>query len=153
MVDLARKISRNFGLGEFLRSSTADSDSELRLLQLHPPAEVIENIAYLTETVLQPLRDTLGQPIRISSGYRSPELNRLVGGSIRSQHCLGEAVDCQLSNLFSVDPESRSIRERIRTRITSNINRQLRANLHPNYYVFALACLEIDALPIDQLIH
>ena len=40
------------------------------------------------------MRDALG-PIRVSSGYRSKELNRAIGGSSRSQHCKGEALDLQ----------------------------------------------------------
>ena len=40
------------------------------------------------------MRDSLG-PIRITSGYRSPELNRAIGGSNKSQHCKGEALDLQ----------------------------------------------------------
>jgi hypothetical protein len=40
------------------------------------------------------MRDELG-PIRISSGYRSPKLNRSIGGSKKSQHCKGEALDLQ----------------------------------------------------------
>ena len=48
----------------------------------------------LVEKVLDPLREALGEPIRITSGYRSPELNRLVGGVPTSQHLKGEAADC-----------------------------------------------------------
>ena len=40
------------------------------------------------------MRDKLG-PIRVTSGYRSPKLNRAIGGSTKSQHCKGEAVDLQ----------------------------------------------------------
>ena len=51
-------------------------------------------LAALVEKVLDPLREALGEPIRITSGYRSPELNRLVGGVPTSQHLKGEAADC-----------------------------------------------------------
>ena len=44
--------------------------------------------------IIQPMRDELG-PIRITSGYRSPSLNRAIGGSSKSQHCKGEALDLQ----------------------------------------------------------
>jgi len=40
------------------------------------------------------LRDAIG-PVRISSGYRSPALNRAIGGSNKSQHCKGQALDLQ----------------------------------------------------------
>jgi hypothetical protein len=46
------------------------------------------------EKVFEPLREELG-PIRVSSFYRSPELNRAIGGSKNSQHCTGEAIDLQ----------------------------------------------------------
>ena len=48
----------------------------------------------IVDILLQPLRDALG-PIRISSGYRNPSLNRAIGGSSKSQHCKGEALDLQ----------------------------------------------------------
>lgn len=51
-------------------------------------------LAALVEKVLDPLREALGEPIRITSGYRSPEVNRLVGGVSTSQHVKGEAADC-----------------------------------------------------------
>ena len=46
------------------------------------------------DNLIQPLRDSIG-PIRISSGYRNPSLNRAIGGSVSSQHCKGEALDIQ----------------------------------------------------------
>jgi hypothetical protein len=49
---------------------------------------------YLVDNLIQPLRDAVG-PIRVSSGYRNPELNRAIGGSRSSQHCKGEALDLQ----------------------------------------------------------
>ena len=48
----------------------------------------------LISNLIQPMRDELG-PIRISSGYRNPSLNRAIGGSRSSQHCKGEALDLQ----------------------------------------------------------
>ena len=59
-----------------------------------PDAVATANIRRLVERLLQPLRDRLGEPIAILSGYRSDELNRLVGGVPSSQHRLGEAADC-----------------------------------------------------------
>ena len=52
-------------------------------------------IANLVTNVLQPVRDKLGFPMTITSGYRSPALNRLVGGESTSQHLKGEAADIQ----------------------------------------------------------
>jgi hypothetical protein len=48
----------------------------------------------LIRDLIQPIRDAIG-PIRISSGYRNPQLNRAIGGSTKSQHCKGEALDLQ----------------------------------------------------------
>ena len=48
----------------------------------------------IVSNLVQPMRDYLG-PIRITSGYRSPALNRAIGGSSKSQHCKGEALDLQ----------------------------------------------------------
>ena len=48
--------------------------------------------------VLQPLRDFLGKPVVISSGYRSEEVNKAVGGVKRSQHLRGEAADIHVEN-------------------------------------------------------
>ena len=54
----------------------------------------MENTKRIVSVLLQPLRNSLG-PIRISSGYRNPSLNRAIGGSSKSQHCKGEALDIQ----------------------------------------------------------
>lgn len=63
-----------------------------------------ENLKSLSETCLEPAREALG-PIRISSGYRSPILNAVIGGALSSQHMRGEASDIipikvVLSDLF-----------------------------------------------------
>ena len=57
------------------------------------PVEVISNLQNLCQQVLQPLRDHLGVPVVITSGYRCRALNRLVGGVPNSQHIKGEAAD------------------------------------------------------------
>ena len=59
---------------------------------------VIENLKALCMEVLQPLRDFLGKPVVISSGYRCPELNKAVGGVKNSQHMKGEAADIHVEN-------------------------------------------------------
>jgi uncharacterized protein YcbK (DUF882 family) len=51
----------------------------------------------LTENILQPVRDKFG-PIRITSGYRCPEVNKLAGGSKTSNHVLGFAADIEPIN-------------------------------------------------------
>lgn len=56
-----------------------------------PEAE--RNLTALVSAVLDPLRERWGRPITVTSGYRSPQLNRLVGGAPDSQHTKGEAAD------------------------------------------------------------
>ena len=84
------RLSKNFVLSEITRSNTAN-----RLgIDNEPTKKDLENIQRLITNILQPMRDALG-PIRISSGYRNKELNVAIGGSSRSQHCKGEALDIQ----------------------------------------------------------
>ena len=84
------RLSKNFTLKELTRSNTA-----LRLgIDNEPSKEGIYKLTLLATEVLQPLRDCLGA-LRITSGFRSPELNKAIGGSTKSQHCKYEAVDLQ----------------------------------------------------------
>lgn len=77
-------------LSEVTRSNTA------KRLNINntPNEEHLHNLENLIRDLIQPMRDAIG-PIRISSGYRNPELNRAVSGSRKSQHCKGEALDVQ----------------------------------------------------------
>jgi len=84
------KLSKNFALSEITHSNTAK-----RLgIENEPTEKHLQNMQHLVDDLLQPLRDAVG-PIRISSGYRNPSLNRAIGGSRSSQHCKGEALDLQ----------------------------------------------------------
>ena len=83
------KLSKNFTLAEMCRSKKA---KELRIKNVPSPKEVAR-LKVLCEKVLQPLRDYMGEPVIINSGYRSPELNKKVGGVRDSQHLIGEAAD------------------------------------------------------------
>ena len=83
------RLSEHFSLEEFIFSQTAT-----RLgINNTPPADALAKMIILCEEVLEPLREKIGKPIIITSGYRSPELNKAIGGSHHSQHCKGEAAD------------------------------------------------------------
>lgn len=84
------KLTENLTLLEATKSNTA---TRLGIDNTPPPA-IIERMVETAEKIFQPLRDALG-PIRVSSFYRSPDLNRAIGGSKSSQHCKGEAIDMQ----------------------------------------------------------
>lgn len=83
-------ISKNFSYSEFQASDTA---KRYGIANTITSWEVRDSINALVSAVLQPLRDAWGKPLRINSGYRCPELNKLVGGVATSQHCKGEAAD------------------------------------------------------------
>lgn len=59
------------------------------------PPTVQENIVALVEDVLEPVRERLGKPITVNSGFRCPIHNATVGGVANSQHIRGEACDCR----------------------------------------------------------
>jgi zinc D-Ala-D-Ala carboxypeptidase len=59
----------------------------------NPNAEQMENMIAIAEEVFEPLRAYVGGPIKINSFFRSPELNKAIGGSTKSQHCHGQAID------------------------------------------------------------
>jgi hypothetical protein len=83
------QLSRNFSLAEFVASPTA-----MRLgIENVPTERDIENLRMLCVCFLQPLRDILGYPVYINSGFRCAELNRAVNGAVNSQHMKGEASD------------------------------------------------------------
>ena len=58
-----------------------------------PTKEHKENMIKLAEEIFEPLRAYVGGPIKINSFYRSPKLNKAIGGSAKSQHCRGQAID------------------------------------------------------------
>ena len=86
------KLSRNFTLQEMVATSHGK-------LQDTPTLEVIQNLQKLCVHVLQPLRDTVGAPVYINSGYRSKKLNAKVGGVPNSRHLLGKAADIHCDNM------------------------------------------------------
>lgn len=83
---------RYFTIGEFTRSETADKYGINNRL---PSIRESDNIRRLVLNVLDPLREAYGKPIHVTSGYRCPRLNALVGGSKTSDHMTGCAADIQ----------------------------------------------------------
>jgi hypothetical protein len=82
-------LSKNLSLAEVTKSNTAK-----RLgIDNTPDDWTIENLRAVAGEVFQPVRSAFGCPIYVSSGYRSEELNRAIGGSVRSQHIQGRALD------------------------------------------------------------
>ena len=88
---MVMKLSKNFTLEEMVATSH-------RKLQDTPTLGVIQNLQKLCVLVLQPLRETIGAPVYINSGYRSKRLNARVGGVIKSRHLLGKAADIHCDN-------------------------------------------------------
>lgn len=86
------QLSTHFKLSEFLRSETASA----RGIDNTPTLEVVSNLQQLCVNILEPLRAYFNTPIVVSSGYRSPALNKAVGGSATSQHMTGEAADLRI---------------------------------------------------------
>lgn len=78
-----------FTFTEFERSSTATRYG----IDNTMPESAKKNVVALVDNVLDPLREAWGKPLRVGSGYRSPELNKAVGGVAASQHMSGQAAD------------------------------------------------------------
>lgn len=82
-------MGKYFSMGEMMRSQTADA----RGINNKCNIEQAGNIQRLIAEVLDPLREAYGKPICVTSGFRSPELNKAVGGSKTSDHMTGCAAD------------------------------------------------------------
>lgn len=85
------QLSRHFTLAELTRSQTASANG----IANQPVGAALQALTALCVQVLDPLREALGRPITVNSGYRGPELNRLVKGAASSQHLEGKAADIQ----------------------------------------------------------
>jgi hypothetical protein len=86
------KLSQHLSLSEVTRSESAKRNGISNM----PTEQHIANFKLLAEKVFEPVRVHFGVPIHISSAYRSIELNRVVKGSLTSQHCTGEAIDVDM---------------------------------------------------------
>ena len=81
------KLEENFSLSEFRCRDNSDV-----------PDELMDNVRLLAQN-LQVLREHVGKPIRVISGYRSPKYNRKIGGARKSQHMLAKAADIKISGM------------------------------------------------------
>jgi hypothetical protein len=83
------RISKHISYKEATRSATA-----LRLGIDNKPNEYhLQNMEMVAKKVFEPLREAVNAPIKINSFYRCEELNKAIGGSSKSQHCQGRAID------------------------------------------------------------
>ena len=84
------RLSQNFTIQEYIKSQTALRQG----IDNTPTEEHMGNATALFRNVVQKIRDNFGVTV-INSGYRGEALNKAVGGSSKSQHCKGEAVDIE----------------------------------------------------------
>ena len=85
------KLSANFSLAELTKTNVRQFDNT-------PSMQVIDNLQVLVDNVLQPIRNKFG-PVTVTSGYRSPEVNKAIGGSATSDHCFGFAADFEVAGV------------------------------------------------------
>lgn len=83
------KISKHISLREAIESYTAKRKG----IENIPSEYELTNMVGIAENVFEPLRKWVGGPIKINSFFRSEELNKAIGGSPKSQHCQGRAID------------------------------------------------------------
>ena len=91
-------LTRNFSLQELIKSDTAIRKG----IDNNPNADQVEKLKRLCENVLQPVRDHFGR-VKVTSGYRSPELCVAIGSSINSQHAKAEAADFEVMGVDNAE--------------------------------------------------
>ncbi len=84
-------LSDNLSLAEAISSATALRKG----IANKPTQQHLLNLKEVALHIFQPCREHFGKPLRVTSGYRSEELNKAIGGSSKSQHSKGEALDMQ----------------------------------------------------------
>ncbi|MBO7046128.1 MAG: peptidase M15 [Prevotella sp.] len=95
-IDLSERFTAHFALREFLKSDTAEKHGIPNVpLKCH-----IMRLRNLAVRCLEPTRQRFGLPLLVTSGYRCPRLNELVGGVHNSQHMTGEAADIQVPRKY-----------------------------------------------------
>ena len=94
-------MNLNFKMSELIHSDTAIKNN----INNMPDINSLDCMLDLIVHCLQPIRDKIGKPVIISSGFRNSQVNKLVGGVATSQHCKGQAVDFTIPGymVFSVN--------------------------------------------------
>ena len=82
-------ISKHISYKEGIHSITAIRKG----IDNEPNEEQLANMKLVAEKVFEPLRIFINGPIKVNSFFRSPDLNKAIGGSTKSQHCKGQAID------------------------------------------------------------
>ena len=93
------QLSENFSLNELIKSQTATRKG----IDNEPTREQVGNLKALSINILQKIRDHYNKPVRVTSGYRSPELCVAIGSSENSQHAKGEAADFEITGIDNFD--------------------------------------------------
>ncbi len=149
MLSIDQNLSANFTFGEMVRSETAERVDGFVHQQCNPSEQVLESLLWLCQHTLQPIRDIMRSPLAVSSGYRCSDVNALVGGSKNSAHCKGEAADITLP----LGGELQEVIQYVDTRVMERIGKPVRPDVNRNFYLFALICLNLEKLDIDQVVH
>ena len=85
----SKYISEHITYSESIKSSTAIRKG----IENIPTEYQMQNMSQVADKVFEPLREWVGGPIKVTSFFRCEELNKAIGGSSRSQHCEGRAID------------------------------------------------------------
>ena len=93
------RLSEHFDLSEF----TMSEEAVRKGIDNTPSDETRGKLVMLYLKVLEPIRELVEVSLIITSGYRSPEVNKMIGGSESSQHCKGEAADFHCTRLTVQD--------------------------------------------------
>ena len=92
------RLEKNFILSEFKCKDGSDV-----------PDSMLDNVKLLAKN-LQVLRDEIGKPIRVISGYRSPKYNRKIGGARKSQHMTSKAADIKIKGMTPAEVKRTIVR-------------------------------------------
>jgi len=92
------QLSKHFKLSEFTKSQIASRHGLKNL----PGAGEVKNLENVCYEILEPVRAKFEKPVLITSGFRSLEVNRILGSSDGSQHCKGQAVDFEIGGIPNI---------------------------------------------------